>query len=153
MATLFDGYHLTRDKPRVRKGAPAWDEMFLDIAKPKNPREPYKELFTALAAMSQEELRGRTESLADSYLAQGVTFDFAGEERPFPLDAVPRIILAKDWQRIEKGVQQRVTVLERFLADVYGPQKLHMVATTKMFHHYVAFTLARTLQRFLSAWK
>ena len=42
--------------------------------------------------MTQEELRGRTDALASSYLAQGVTFDFAGEERPFPLDAVPRVI-------------------------------------------------------------
>lgn len=122
MATLFDGYDQNRQKPRVRKGAPPWDEMFSDIHKPKNPREPYRELYSALAAMTQEELRGRTESLADSYLAQGVTFDFAGEERPFPLDAVPRIIKTQDWERVERGVQQRVTVLERFLDDVYGAQ-------------------------------
>jgi uncharacterized circularly permuted ATP-grasp superfamily protein len=57
--------------------------------------------------MTQEE-RGRTESLASSYLAQGVTFDFAGEERPFPLDAVPRVIEYDEWSNIEKGVQQRV---------------------------------------------
>jgi uncharacterized circularly permuted ATP-grasp superfamily protein len=72
--------------------------------------------------MTQQELRGRTEALASSYLAQGVTFDFAGEERPFPLDAVPRVIEADDWRRIESGVQQRVRALEAFLADVYGPQ-------------------------------
>ena len=113
MASLFDGYKETRGTPRVRKGAPAWDEMFPDIQKPKSPREPYKELYSALAAMTQEELRGRTDSLADSYLAQGVTFDFAGEERPFPLDAVPRIIRADDWQRVERGVQQRVTEIGR----------------------------------------
>lgn len=146
MATLFDGYKETRGKPRVRKGAPAWDEMFPDIHKPKNPREPYKELYSALAAMTQEELRGRTESLADSYLAQGVTFDFAGEERPFPLDAVPRIIKSDEWQRVEQGVQQRVTVLERFLADVYGPQDVvadgvipaSLISTSSHFHRQAA---------------
>jgi uncharacterized circularly permuted ATP-grasp superfamily protein len=83
-------------------------------------REPYRELYPALAAMSQEELRGRTDALASSYLAQGVTFDFAGEERPFPLDAVPRVIAASDWSMVEAGVAQRVRALERFLADVYG---------------------------------
>ena len=85
-------------------------------------REPYRELYPALARMTQDELRGRTDALASSYLAQGVTFDFAGEERPFPLDAVPRVIAASDWMMVEAGVAQRVRALERFLADVYGPQ-------------------------------
>ena len=72
--------------------------------------------------MTQEELRGRTESLASSYLAQGVTFDFAGEERPFPLDAVPRVIAFDEWSRVESGVKQRVRALEAFLDDAYGRQ-------------------------------
>ncbi|MGZ2784813.1 circularly permuted type 2 ATP-grasp protein, partial [Pseudomonas aeruginosa] len=74
------------------------------------------------AQMTQEELRGRTDSLASSYLAQGVTFDFAGEERPFPLDAVPRVIAYDEWSRIEAGVKQRVRALEAFLDDAYGNQ-------------------------------
>ena len=53
---------------------------------------PYREIHNALAQMTQDELRGRTEALASSYFDQGVTFDFAGEERPFPLDVVPRVI-------------------------------------------------------------
>ena len=73
--------------------------------------------------MSQDALRGRTEARADSYLAQGVTFDFAGEERPFPLDAVPRVIERAEWSHLEAGVAQRVRVrvLEAFLTDIYGP--------------------------------
>src|SRR3954451_25048042 len=85
-------------------------------------RDAYKEIHTALARMTQSELRGRTEALASSYLAQGVTFDFAGEERPFPLDAVPRLIAQQEWARIDSGVKQRVRALEAFLGDVYGPQ-------------------------------
>ncbi|PVE76893.1 circularly permuted type 2 ATP-grasp protein, partial [Microbacterium testaceum] len=85
-------------------------------------REAYRELYQTLAQMTQEELRGRTESLASSYLAQGVTFDFAGEERPFPLDAVPRVIAYDEWSRIEAGVKQRVRALEAFLDDAYGNQ-------------------------------
>ncbi|MFK4985676.1 circularly permuted type 2 ATP-grasp protein, partial [Klebsiella pneumoniae] len=79
-------------------------------------------LYQTLAQMTQEELRGRTDSLASSYLAQGVTFDFAGEERPFPLDAVPRVIAYDEWSRIEAGVKQRVRALEAFLDDAYGNQ-------------------------------
>jgi uncharacterized circularly permuted ATP-grasp superfamily protein len=119
MGTLFDGYATTRKPARAGAAAP-WDEMFPDGD--SQARATYRELHQALARMSQDELRGRTDALASSYLAQGVTFDFAGEERPFPLDAVPRVIEASDWANVEAGVAQRVRALERFLADVYGPQ-------------------------------
>ena len=117
MADLFDGYGATATR---RPGAPPWDEMFADNG---DIREPYEEIHDALARMTQDELRGRTEALASSYLAQGVTFDFAGEERPFPLDAVPRVIDLEEWRTVEAGVQQRVKALELFLADAYGPQR------------------------------
>lgn len=120
MGTLFDGYATTRSGRKRKRAARPWDEMF--PAEPGTVREPYRELYPALSRMSQDELRGRTDALASSYLAQGVTFDFAGEERPFPLDAVPRVIAASDWSIVEAGVAQRVRALERFLADVYGPQ-------------------------------
>ena len=48
----------------------------------------------------------------------------SGEERPFPLDLVPRIIDAEEWAVVEAGVRQRVLALERFLADVYGPGEI-----------------------------
>ena len=52
---------------------------------------------------------------------RGVTFAFSGEEeRPFPLDLVPRTISATEWATIERGVARRVVARERFLADVYG---------------------------------
>lgn len=117
MADLFDGYAATASR---RLGAAAWDEMF-DVD--SSVRVPYAEIHRALAQMSKEELRGRTDALAKSYLAQGVTFDFAGEERPFPIDAVPRVIAEREWGQISSGVSQRVRALEAFLADVYGPQR------------------------------
>jgi uncharacterized circularly permuted ATP-grasp superfamily protein len=123
MADLFDGYAAGT---RVRRRGPgAWDEMFMhssSTAQHGDVRTSYAEVYGALARMTQEELRGRTTALADSYLAQGVTFDFAGEERPFPLDAVPRVIGQQEWTGIETGVAQRVRALEAFLADVHGPQ-------------------------------
>ncbi len=115
MVDLFDGYGATA----TAVGSHAWDEMF---AGPGEARPSYRELHSSLARMTQAELRGRTEALADSYLAQGVTFDFAGEERPFPLDAVPRIIDGAEWRTVEAGVKQRVRALEAFLSDIYGPQ-------------------------------
>lgn len=147
MATLFDGYqertHATR--PRRNVTSP-FDEMFADLAKTGTPRTPYAEIHRALAQMTQEELRGRTDALAESYLAQGVTFDFAGEERPFPLDPVPRVIEQDDWAQVEHGVAQRVRALEKFLADVYGPQlavadgviPAGLISTSSHFHRRAA---------------
>jgi uncharacterized circularly permuted ATP-grasp superfamily protein len=92
------------------------------FATPGSARQSYKEIHAALAQMTQDELRGRTDALASSYLAQGVTFDFAGEERPFPLDAIPRVIDQAEWVSVEAGIKQRVRALEMFLADIYGSQ-------------------------------
>jgi len=117
MGDLFDDYGATTTR---RTGAVAFDEMF---SAPGQARPPYKALHTALAQMTQDELRGRTDALASSYLAQGVTFDFAGEERPFPLDAVPRVIEQAEWLEVEAGIKQRVKALEAFLADIYGKQE------------------------------
>ncbi len=110
MADLFDAYP---------PGA-AWDEM-LDAT--TGPRPTYQHVHAALAQQSTTDLRARADALARSYLAQGVTFDFAGEERPFPLDVVPRVLAGHEWDHVAPGVAQRVRALEAFLADVYGPQK------------------------------
>jgi uncharacterized circularly permuted ATP-grasp superfamily protein len=145
MGDLFDGYGATATR---RRGAPPWDEMFSDIAHagPEVTRDSYRDIHSALARMTQAELRGRTEALASSYLAQGVTFDFAGEERPFPLDAVPRVIPQAEWVTVEAGVKQRVLALERFLADVYGEQRAvrdgvipaRLISSSEHFHREAA---------------
>lgn len=119
MGDLFEDYDTPIKNAPKRQSKP-WDEMF---ESPGVPRAPYREIYEALSDMSQDELRGRADALARSYLAQGVTFDFAGEERPFPLDAVPRVITAESWNHVESGVKQRVRALEALLADVYGPQR------------------------------
>jgi uncharacterized circularly permuted ATP-grasp superfamily protein len=116
MVDLFKGYG--GRKVPAHLGAP-FDEMFESTGA---PRSSYQMVHEALSHMSRDELRGRTEALATSYLAQGVTFDFAGEERPFPLDAVPRVISGDEWTGLEAGIQQRVRALEAFLADIYGAQ-------------------------------
>src|SRR2546423_5222180 len=107
MADIFDSYRL----------AAAWDEMF---AAPGQPRPPYHSLFATLQPLSGTDLRFRADQLARVFTDRGVTFAYAGEERPFPLDLIPRIIDAVEWDQITRAVRQRVTALERFLADVYG---------------------------------
>ncbi|GIL35837.1 hypothetical protein PDTK01_19120 [Phycicoccus sp. DTK01] len=135
--SLFDGYRL---------GGGPWDEM---LAGPQEPRTPYKAVFHTLRSTTGTTLRERADILARSYLDQGVTFDYAGEERPFPLDAVPRVISAHEWQVIQSGVQQRVTALESFLDDIYSregeiPRAVHegilpwrLIASSSHYHRAV----------------
>ncbi|MFV0434771.1 MAG: circularly permuted type 2 ATP-grasp protein [Leucobacter sp.] len=125
MGDLFNGYDTAGAAQHRATGPAALDEMFGTLrggSAALQSRAPYSELHRALTRIPGEELRGRTDALANLYLDQGVTFDFAGEERPFPIDPVPRIIEYGEWAQVEAGVKQRVRALEAFLDDVYGHQ-------------------------------
>ncbi len=58
----------------------------------------------------------------------GITFSVYGEEggteRLIPSDVVPRIIPAAEWALLERGLVQRVTALNRFIADIYHDQAI-----------------------------
>ncbi|MGI8882520.1 MAG: circularly permuted type 2 ATP-grasp protein [Jatrophihabitans sp.] len=120
-----------------------WNEMYEAEGR---PRAGYAALHASLGRLTGEELRARCDALARIYLDQGVTFDLGGEERPFPLDVVPRIITAPEWTTVERGVAQRVRALEAFLADAYGPRKsvadgvipLRLLLSSANFHRAAA---------------
>ena len=67
-----------------------------------------------------QDLAARGSALSSAFTDAGVTFSLSGEERPFPLDVMPRLFTTEEWDLIERGVAQRVRALEAFLADVYG---------------------------------
>jgi uncharacterized circularly permuted ATP-grasp superfamily protein len=94
-----------------------WDEMFDPSGR---PRTAYKALYEVLQSLSAEDFVSRCLARDHAFRDQGITFSHSGEERPFPLDLVPRILSATIWPTIEAGVDQRVRALEAFLADVYG---------------------------------
>jgi uncharacterized circularly permuted ATP-grasp superfamily protein len=48
--------------------------------------------------------------------------DVESNERLIPFDVVPRIIGAAEWAQVEKGLKQRVSAINAFLKDIYGPQ-------------------------------
>lgn len=100
---------------------PHGDEM-LDHA--GRVRPAWQGLHRALEEMGLAELRDRAEVLARSYLDEGVTFDFAGEEQPFPVDPVPRIIDGQEWARVSVGIAQRVRALEALLDDVHTARRV-----------------------------
>ncbi len=98
----------------------AYDEMF---ASPGVPRDHYRALQQTLLKLPPEELR-RSQQAADlAFLHEGITFTVYGSkegtERIFPNDLLPRIITAREWAKIEKGLTQRLTALNLFLRDIY----------------------------------
>ncbi|MHC3004466.1 circularly permuted type 2 ATP-grasp protein [Gordonia metallireducens] len=100
----------------------AYDEMF-DAA--GDVRTPYRGIYKAMADEDSSDLvEARVEALGRAYLDQGVTFSLSGQERPFPLDIVPRVISAGEWSKLEAGITQRVQALELFLDDIYGEQEI-----------------------------
>ena len=117
MGDLFDGYGASA---RGLTEA-AFDEM---VGRDGDARVPYAAVASSLAQMGPEDVSARASRLARAFMDQGVTFDLDGEERPFPLDVVPRIFTAAEWSRVSDGVAQRVRALELFLADVYGAARI-----------------------------
>ena len=58
----------------------------------------------------------------------GITFAVYGEasgtERLIPFDIVPHIIPGADWERLARGLRQRIAALNRFLHDIYHGQEI-----------------------------
>lgn len=136
MSDLFEDYAVAA----ARTGA--YDEMF---APDQVARPSYRQLAGALASLDLTDVSSRADSMARTFLDRGVTFDYAGEERPFPLDLVPRVISATEWGVLERGVAQRVRALEAFLDDVYGKMAVaadgvvprRIITSSKHFHRQV----------------
>ena len=102
-----------------------FDEMFEASGR---PRPHYRALAEQLAALSVEEFEARRHAVDASFLNQGIGFTVYGEEegleRIFPFDLIPRMIPHAEWDHIERGLIQRVTALNLFLADVYHGQRI-----------------------------
>ena len=102
-----------------------YDELFLPDG---TPRQHCAQLYEALREMSSEELTIIQERVTRSFSNEGITFTVYGdeeaEERIIPIDCLPRVIASAEWAEIESGLVQRITVLNRFLEDVYGPSRI-----------------------------
>ena len=91
-------------------------------------RRPYKEIYEILKNTTDEALMHRQEIADSLFLNMGVTFNVYSEsqgvEKIFPFDVIPRVIDANEWEKIEKGLKQRVMALNCFINDAYNDQKV-----------------------------
>jgi uncharacterized circularly permuted ATP-grasp superfamily protein len=113
--SLLDGYPVL---------AGAYDEL-LDA---RGTLRPEFRALHGLGEVSPEDF-ARTQEMAEVALVnKGVTFsvysDDRGVEKVFPVCLVPRVISTSDWNRLERGLVQRVLALAHFLDDIYGEQRI-----------------------------
>jgi uncharacterized circularly permuted ATP-grasp superfamily protein len=106
---LFGHYQLT-----------GFDEMFVG---PSIPRGHYRALSKRLANWAVSDLE-RRHKVADLMMRnQGITFTVYGRdqgvERIIPFDPIPRLVSPDEWERLERGLKQRVRALNLFVHDVY----------------------------------
>jgi uncharacterized circularly permuted ATP-grasp superfamily protein len=98
----------------------AYDEMF-DSS--EQPRPHYASLYERLIELGPDELERRHKVADLTMRQQGITFTVYGRdqgvERIIPFDPIPRLIAAAEWDRIERGLKQRVRALNLFIHDVY----------------------------------
>ena len=118
-AMQFNGYD--------PENGPFFDELF---RAPGRPRPGLEAVVAGIDGLEEGVLRARQRAAEHLLLNLGITFtlkgdaDGDGSERIFPFDIIPRVITAKEWQRLERGIKQRLEALNLFLADVYSERRI-----------------------------
>ena len=86
-------------------------------------RPAYQELSRWLKETPPDALEYRRQEAELLFRRIGITFavygDAEAQERLIPFDVIPRIMSAKEWAILEKGLKQRVRALNMFLRDIY----------------------------------
>ncbi len=102
-----------------------YDELFEPCGRPRRESET---VFSYLQRMAGHDLKRRQLAADRSMLRLGITFnvygDGEGTERIIPFDIVPRVLGAGEWDRLERGLNQRIAALNLFLDDIYHEQKI-----------------------------
>jgi uncharacterized circularly permuted ATP-grasp superfamily protein len=102
-----------------------YDELF--VAKGQ-PRPEAALLIERINSLTMPELQQRHQAAQNALFRLGVTFnvysDSQGTERILPFDIIPRTLSIQEWERLEKGLKQRIEALNLFLSDIYGDQKI-----------------------------
>jgi uncharacterized circularly permuted ATP-grasp superfamily protein/uncharacterized alpha-E superfamily protein len=102
-----------------------WDEMFLPDG---TPRAYWDDFIERFAALPDSEMERRWERALKLISDNGVTYNVYGDprglDRPWRLDPVPLLLPTDEWRAIERALIQRATLINKVLADLYGPRTL-----------------------------
>src|SRR5439155_2241651 len=102
-----------------------FDEMFGEDGRPRAAARP---LARNIESLPEGELVNRQQAADLALVQMGITFNVYGEsaglEKTLPFDLVPRIVPAAEWDRIERGLKQRIRALNLFIDDLYHERKV-----------------------------
>ena len=86
-------------------------------------RAPYAGFTDWFEGEDPAELARKATEAETLFRRTGITFAVYGQEeaaeRLIPFDLVPRIIASSEWDRLARGIEQRVRALNAFLWDIY----------------------------------
>ena len=108
-----------------QRGLHSYDEI---TDKTGQVKPHWARLFASLEQLGMEELTSRNQEIIEKLRENGVTYNVYGSpdglNRPWQLDPIPFLIEQQEWQDISRGLQQRATLLDLILKDIYGPRHL-----------------------------
>jgi len=92
------------------------------------PRPAYRDYSAWFEAEDMARLRRKATEAESFFRRTGITFAVYGQqeadERLIPFDIVPRILSAREWARLTRGIEQRVRAINAFLYDIYHRQEI-----------------------------
>src|SRR5277367_284256 len=91
-------------------------------------RPAYAELSQWLSQIPPDVLDFRRREAELLFRRIGITFAVYGDpeatERLIPFDVIPRIISAKEWEIVKRGLEQRVKAINAYIKDVYNRREI-----------------------------
>ena len=91
-------------------------------------RPAYEAVSDWLQKQSRTTIKRKQEEADAIFRRLGITFAVYGEggsnERLIPFDLIPRVLAAREWRALERGIEQRVKALNAFLYDIYHRQDI-----------------------------
>ncbi|WP_373476713.1 circularly permuted type 2 ATP-grasp protein [Sphingorhabdus sp.] len=104
---------------------PCFDEMLNEDGTPRAAYAAYHKWFTD---QDSTHLKQKARDAEEFFRRTGITFavygDDEAEERLIPFDIIPRIVTARQWTKLSRGIEQRVRAINAFLQDIYHRQEI-----------------------------
>lgn len=92
------------------------------------PRAAYAAYHKWYAGQDVTHLKQKARDAEEFFRRTGITFAVYGdedaEERLIPFDIIPRIVTARQWAKVSRGIEQRVRAINAFLQDIYHRQEI-----------------------------
>ncbi|MGH9023586.1 MAG: circularly permuted type 2 ATP-grasp protein [Acidimicrobiia bacterium] len=100
-----------------------WDELLVD----GRPRAACDGVVSYLVSLG-DQVAGRQRAAELAIRSMGITFtvytEAANIDRAWSFDVIPRVISTQEWKLLSAGLVQRLTALNLFIDDLYGPAKV-----------------------------